>query len=115
MEIIGRVTMRKKSGYMFTNRRHSKRAIMSTILGCISMVSLISIIYLSYLRKGAHLGSTGMTGLLITLFSMTGLILGVITMMEKERYRIFPVLGIVLNLLDLAGISLVLYAGAILV
>lgn len=107
--------MRRKSGYMFTNRRHSKRAIMSTILGSISLVSLIVVIYLSYAGRGQVHGSAGMTGLLITLFSMTGLILGVITAMEKDRYKVFAIAGIILNLLDLAGMSLILYAGASLI
>lgn len=102
----------KKSGYMFTNRKHPKRAVMATILGCISLISLVLVIYLSYLTNGSGYGSTGMTGFFITLFSAVGLLLGILTVMEKERYLLFPVLGIVLNLVALAGISLILYAGA---
>ena len=53
-----------------------------------------------------------MTGLLITVFSLTGLVLGILTVMEKERYLFFPVMGILLNTASLAGISIILYAGA---
>lgn len=104
--------MHKKSGYMFTNRKHPARAVMATILGCISLISLVLVVYFSYLTKGTGFGSTGMTGFLITLFSAVGLLLGILTVMEKERYLLFPVLGIFLNLIALAGISLILYAGA---
>lgn len=104
--------MRKRAGYMFTNRVHPKRAVMSVILGCISILSILFSVYRSYATKGEHLGSAGMTGLLITLFSLTGLILGLITFMEKDRYPLFPVLGMILNGISLGGISLILYAGA---
>lgn len=104
--------MHKKSSYMFTNRRHPERAIMGTILGVISLAALIAVVYISYLHKGIGSGSTGMTGLLITLFSVTGLILGILTLLERERYLVFPVLAVVFNVLALAGISVILYAGA---
>lgn len=104
--------MARRSGYMFTNRKHPKRAIMGTILGGISLLSLIFVIYLSYVNAGANPGSAGLTGLLITLFSMVGLVLGIMTMMERDRYPLFPVLAIVLNIIALGGISLILYAGA---
>ena len=41
--------MRKKN-YIFTNKKHSDKAIMSTILGIISLVSLGIVTYLSYSR-----------------------------------------------------------------
>ena len=104
--------MARRPGYKFTNRIHPKRAIMGTILGIISLVSLFLAIYLSYANGGNNPGSAGMTGLLITLFSIVGLVLGIITIMERDRYHLFPVLAIVLNVIALGGISLILYAGA---
>ena len=104
--------MAKKSGYMFTNRKHPKRAIMATILGCISLLSLVFAVYLSYANGGNNPGSAGLTGLFITLFSMIGLVLGILTIMERDRYLLFPVLAIVLNAIALGGMSLILYAGA---
>lgn len=106
--------MARRPGYKFTNRRHSKRAIMGMILGIISLLSLVWVIYLSYANNGVNPGSAGMTGLLITVFSMVGLILGVITITERDRYPLFSILAIVFNVIALGGISLILYAGAIL-
>ena len=106
--------MARRAGYKFTNRRHSKRAIMGMILGIISLLSLGWVIYLSYAKNGVNPGSAGMTGLLITVFSMTGLILGAVPLMERDRYPLFSILAIVFNVLSLGGISLILYAGAIL-
>ncbi len=106
--------MAKRPGYKFTNRRHPKRAIMGMILGILSMLSLGWAVYLSYTNNGVNPGSAGMTGILVTIFAMTGLILGIITVTERESYPLFPVLAIVFNVLALGGISLILYAGAML-
>lgn len=99
-------------GYIFTNKRHSEKAIMSTILGIISMASMVIVVYLAYRQDGNAPAGYGVTGVLVTLFSVVGLILGTVTLREKDRYRLFPCLGIVFNLLALGGISLILYLGA---
>lgn len=91
----------KRKNYIFTNKKHSERAIMSTILGIISNGSLGIVIYLTYLSGGNAPLSYGLTGLLAAIFSVTGLILGVLTAQEKDRFRLFPVLGIILNLIAL--------------
>ncbi|MGN1147754.1 MAG: DUF6142 family protein [Lachnospiraceae bacterium] len=103
--------MGRKPSYIFTNKRHSNRAVMSTILGIISTLSLVAVIYLTYVQEGNAPMGYGVTGLLIAIFSLTGLILGVITVREKDRYKLFPCLGILFNLVALFGIGLVVYAG----
>lgn len=74
---------------------------MATILGVISNASLGIVIYLSYLSGGNVPISFGLTGLFAMLFSIVGLILGVLTAQEKDMFKLFPVLGIVLNLIAL--------------
>ena len=85
---------------------------MATILGVISCVSLGIVVYLTYLNNGQALAGFGVTGLLATIFSLTGLGLGIVTVREKNYYRLFPILGIVLNLAALAFVSLILYMGS---
>lgn len=85
---------------------------MSTILGIISLTSLGIVVYLTYSNGGEAKNGYGMTGLLATVFSLTGLVLGIVTFREKDRYRLFPCLGILFNLAALAGVSLILYLGA---
>lgn len=104
-------SMRKKN-YIFTNKKHSNRAIMSTILGGISLVSLGIVTYLSYSQGGVMHGGYGVTGALATIYSLIGLILGILTLREKDIYRIFPVLGTVLNVVALGGVSFLLYLGS---
>lgn len=102
--------MRKKN-YIFTNKKHSDKAIMSTILGVISLVSIGIVTYLSYRGGGVMHGGYGVTGVLATIYSLIGLILGIVTIRDKDIYRIFPVLGTVFNFAALAGISFLLYLG----
>ncbi|RHP95087.1 hypothetical protein DXA19_09835 [Firmicutes bacterium AM59-13] len=102
--------MRKKN-YIFTNKKHSDKAIMSTILGIISLISMGIVTYLSYRGGGVMHGGYGVTGVLATIYSLIGLILGIVTLRDKDIYRIFPVLGTVFNFIALAGISFLLYLG----
>ena len=84
---------------------------MATILGIISLVSLGIVVFRAYLGDGETTVGYGFTGLLATLFSFVGLCIGIVTVKERDYYRLFPVLGILLNLLALGSVSLILYAG----
>ena len=104
----------KNRKYIYTNKKHSQRAIMSTVLGIISLGAMILVLYLTSRAGGEATNGYDMTGLLATLFSFVGLILGVLTVRENIYYRFFAVLGLVLNVLCLVCISMVLYLGNIL-
>ena len=85
---------------------------MAVILGVISLASLGVVLFFTYRSGGEAKPGYGFTGLLATLFSLTGLGLGVVTFRDKNNYRLFPVLAILLNLAALGTVSLILYAGA---
>lgn len=104
--------MKKRKNYVFTNKKNSNRAVMAVILGVISLVSLGIVVLLSYLNDGNAMISYGFTGLLAAVFSLVGLLLGVVTVQNRDYYRFFPALGILLNFLALAAVSMILYAGA---
>ena len=104
----------KKRNYIFTNKKNSDQAIMSMILGIISNISLGIVVYKTYLNNGEALGGYGVTGLLATIFSLIGLILGIMTVRDKQNYRLFPWLGTILNFLALVFVAFILYLGSIL-
>lgn len=85
---------------------------MGMILGIISNVSLGIVVYMTYLKSGEAHGGYGVTGLLATIFSLIGLILGVVTVRDKDNFPLFPWLAIILNVLALAFISFILYLGS---
>lgn len=84
---------------------------MSAILGTISLAALGTVVFLSYRSGGAEMVKYGFTGALATVFSLVGIVLGVLAACDKGYYKIFPVLGILLNLAALGCVSLILYAG----
>ena len=85
---------------------------MATILGIISLVSLGIVLFMTYRSDGEAAVGFGFTGFLATIYSLIGMGLGIVTFQNKNYYRLFPVLGTLLNLAALGGISLILYAGA---
>lgn len=104
--------MARKKGYIFTNKDHSQRGIMSTILGILSIITLGTAVYLSYQNEGAVSARYGAAGFLAAVFMTTGMVLGVWSTTEKERFRLFSVLGIIINVLAIGMLSLILFAGA---
>ena len=104
--------MAQKRSYKFTNKKHSPKAVMSTVFGGLSLLSLLTVIYLSFTRAGEAPVNYGISGILILIFAIIGLLLGVLAKQERDQYMFFCRLGLILNILSLAGISGVLYAGA---
>lgn len=84
---------------------------MSAILGMISLVSLGILMFLAYRNKGEVRFNHGVAALLATVYSLTGLVLGLVTVQNKDYNKFFPVLGILLNGAAVVGIGLILYVG----
>ncbi len=82
---------------------------MATILGIISITSLGIVVYMAYLNGGEIPVGYGFTGLLAAVYSLVGLILGIVTVQDKDYYRLFPWLGILSNLTALVSMAAILY------
>lgn len=103
--------MTRKNSYIFTNKEHPPKGIMSSILGIISAVSVILVIYFSYRERGTADVRYGAALLLAALFSVAGFILGIMSKMEADKYYLFSYLGIAFNGMVLTGIGFILFAG----
>lgn len=104
--------MAKKNSYMFTSKQHTQKGIMSTILGVISLATLAYAVIMSYLREGNIPRQYGAAAMLVMIFALAGVALGVISKTERDKFYLFTYLGIGLNVMALAIISVILYAGA---
>lgn len=104
--------MSRKNSFMFTNKSHTEKGIMSTILGVISLATLGYAIAMSYQNAGEIPQQYGAAALLATLFAFIGAALGAVSRTEKDKFYFFSYLGIILNIAALAVISAILYAGA---
>lgn len=104
--------MSQKRSYMFTNRKHSQKAVMSTVFGVLCTVSLVAVTVLSYSREGDVPAGYGFTGVFAMILSLIGLVLGILAVRETDRFKFFGWLGILLNGISLFMISGILYAAA---
>ena len=85
---------------------------MSVILGIIGIASIIISIAFTYSNGGyATLEYCGVV-LLCLIYGFAGLILGILSKREPDRYYFISYLGMVLNGVIIVMVSLILYAGA---
>lgn len=104
--------MLRSKGFIFTNKEHTEKGIMSTILGILANITLGVAVYKSYLNDGTPSARYGAAALLAIIFMVIGLGLGIWSTTEKEKFRLFTVLGIFVNILAFSMLSLILFAGA---
>ena len=104
--------MSRKNSFMFTSKSHTEKGVMSTMLGIISLATLGYALVMSYRNAGEIPRQYGAAALLATIFAFIGAALGAVSRTEKDKFYFFSYLGIVLNVLALAVVSAILYAGA---
>ncbi|MDE7322467.1 MAG: hypothetical protein K2N73_06985 [Lachnospiraceae bacterium] len=102
-----------KTGYIFTDKKNPKWGIMSSILGLIATASVSLAVHLTYLNDGTAPMQYGAVVILAMIYAVAGLTLGIRSLMEKDIFRIFPVIGILLNVLTVIVGGIILYLGVI--
>lgn len=100
-----------KKGYIFTDKKNPKWGIMSSILGAVAVAAICVAVYFTYQNGGAAPMRYGAVVLLSIIYAVTGMVLGIRSLLEKDIFRLFPVLGIVLNALAVAAGGFILYMG----
>lgn len=101
-----------RKNYIFTNKNHPLKSIMAVVLGILSIGTLVAAVYLSYQQGGVSSARYGTAALFSVIFMLVGLGLSLYSMTEKDTFKLFPILGIVLNVAAIGMLSLILYAGA---
>ena len=97
--------------YLFTSNSRSEKGIMSTVCGLISIVSFFVTLYL-VLKAGGNTGHRlGAVGFVACLFSLAGLILGIISLVERDTFRFFPRCGFIISFLSALAWGGIIYAG----
>lgn len=103
--------MKKKKGYKFTNRKHPIRAIISSVLGFLSLFAYVFSILMAYRGRGDVGPQYGIAGLLALLYAGIGFYLGIASRFEKEKFYFFSYVGIVLNFVALLFAGFTIYLG----
>jgi hypothetical protein len=97
--------------YMFTDNRHPERGIMSTILGVISVTALVLAVLFTFREGGEASLKYAAAAFVAAIFSVVGLFLGIKSRFERDIFKLFPNLGIALNLLSIIFIVFILILG----
>ena len=96
----------KKRKIKFTDKKHSRNGILSTILGAVSAGLLFCLLAAAYLTSGQ-----AVLGLLAFFVACAGAWYGVLGRREEDSYRLFPDLGIGINGLLLVGFVMIYIMG----
>ncbi len=84
---------------------------MATVLGVIAMISFVFMIIVSFHNRGEASARMGAVGFIAFLFSLIGLILGLISIRERDSFQLFPRVGLAINLAALVGWIYIIGAG----
>ena len=87
--------------YMFTDNRHPEKGVMSAILGCISVTALAFAVVFTYRDGGQAQIRYAAAALVAAIFSVVGFVLGIMSRFERDIFKLFPNLGIILNLISI--------------
>ncbi len=104
--------MLRDKGFIFTNKKHTEKGIMSTILGVLAGITLGLAGFFSYRNGGRATERDAAAALLAVIFMSVGLVLGIWSTSETDKFKLFTLLGIIVNVLAFAMLSLILFAGA---
>jgi len=94
----------RRSNIKFKGREHSKKGILSMMLGLLSLITFIVISFISGYNKGMGGIWLGVIGLICAACSVFGFILSTKSFKEKDIYLTAPIIGIGLN-----GVMLIVY------
>lgn len=95
--------MKHKRAYIYTNKTHSPKGIMSAVFGLFAFVTIVLALYFTFRAKGTASPRYGAAGLLSLIFALIGMILGIMARLEEDKYYLFAYIGLLCNFLVLAG------------
>lgn len=81
---------KRRSSYKFTEKTHSKRAIVSAAMAGVSLIMYFVFIYLSYSVGGALSAYYGAFGFMAMMIAMVALVLSIPTLKEEDSFVLFP-------------------------
>ena len=100
-----------KHKYKFTNKKHSIGGIVSTLMAIIAIALLIIAVMFSFKAAGNGGEEVGTMALLSAVFSVVGLITGLLSYREYDRYYTFSLIGSLLNGIVTILLIMLLFVG----
>ncbi len=95
----------------FTVKETKLSTIFGAALGILSVVTILLLLYLTFLRGGEAKLSYGLAGILISVFSVTGLILSILCINDHYQPHTLGWLGLITNGVAALAMAGILYLG----
>ncbi|MBR5969798.1 MAG: hypothetical protein IK016_05550 [Lachnospiraceae bacterium] len=102
---------RRRGRFIFTDKKHPWRGIFSVVISVMSFSAVILAVVLTVRGTGGASASAAAGILLALIYAIAGLILGILSRLEREVYLLFPRLGIFLNAAAIVCIGGILFLG----
>jgi uncharacterized membrane protein len=102
---------KKKQRYKFTDKKHSRQGILSSVLGTLALLLLSGVAITAYLQSGQAGKEIALLGFLALLLACVGLYHGVRSLKEEDSYPLFPWIGSGLNGILLIAFVLIYVLG----
>ena len=96
-----------KHKYKFTNKKHSVGGVAATIMAAAAIVLIVFSIVLSFKARGEG----GSLALMALAFSVFGLIIGLLSYREFDRYYTFSLIGSLINGIIIVLLIMLLFVG----
>lgn len=91
---------RRRRSYKFTEKTHSKKAIVSFVLAAVTLVTYFVFVYLSYQAAGQLSAYFGAFGVLAMLIAVVALVLSITTLKEEDSFTLFPKMAMITSVVS---------------
>ena len=85
---------RRRRTYKFTEKTHSKKAMVSLGMGAVSELMYLIFIYLSFNAGGTLSTYFGGFGVLAMVMAVTALVIAISTLKEEDSFPLFPTVAL---------------------
>jgi 4-hydroxybenzoate polyprenyltransferase len=85
--------------YKFTEKSHSKRAVISFCISAVLVAIYVAFIYLAYKGDGGLSPYYGSVGVMAMLISVVSTIISITTLGEEDSFQLFPRLSLLTSIL----------------
>jgi hypothetical protein len=92
---------RRRGSYKFTEKTHSKRGIVATILAGVLLLWFLVFVELAFRADGTLSAYYGSAGVMAMLLSVVVLVVAAGSLKEEDSFQLFPRLGTFLSLLTM--------------
>lgn len=101
----------ERHGYKFTNKMNTTGGIAATVIGVSAIILFVTGIIISYQHKGNAGLIVGAIGSAVFIINTIGLVIGLQSFKERERFYLFSWIGTIMNGVLWAAMCLIIAAG----